>query len=195
MYAINSTFMDVYMQQVLATKANGGASAARLERLRAELGALKNKYANPLFQIPMTFAEIAPVGVLVTLVSAAILRNRRAFHVAATRPSQAAFGWASKSLNVSSRSWPVHTVEAPRPQRSPTGLRRRKSGLSTTSIAGQMLALLEVAISGEWRDTLAADRALSSRSGVGSNQSATPTPEKATSTTSITTPNTTLETG
>jgi hypothetical protein len=41
------------------------------------MDAFKRQYANPLFRLPMTFAEIFPVGVLVSLVSAAILRNPR----------------------------------------------------------------------------------------------------------------------
>ena len=36
-------------------------------------------YANPIFRIPMTFTEIFPVGVLVSLVSALLLRNSRVF--------------------------------------------------------------------------------------------------------------------
>lgn len=39
--------------------------------------ASKVQYANPLFRLPMVFAEIFPVGVLVSLISAALLRNRR----------------------------------------------------------------------------------------------------------------------
>jgi hypothetical protein len=33
------------------------------------------KYRDPLFRIPITFIEIFPVGLLVALVSAALLRN------------------------------------------------------------------------------------------------------------------------
>jgi hypothetical protein len=39
--------------------------------------AFKVQYANPMFRLPMTFAEIFPVGVLVSLVSAGLLRNSR----------------------------------------------------------------------------------------------------------------------
>jgi hypothetical protein len=34
-------------------------------------------YRNPMLRIPITFAEIFPVGLLVALVSAALLRNPR----------------------------------------------------------------------------------------------------------------------
>lgn len=54
-----------------------GAGAEELARMRAAMDAFKVQYANPLFRLPMTFAEIFPVGVLVSLVSAALLRNPR----------------------------------------------------------------------------------------------------------------------
>ena len=37
----------------------------------------KQQYANPLFRLPMTFTEVFPVGVLVSLISAGLLRNSR----------------------------------------------------------------------------------------------------------------------
>ena len=36
---------------------------------------LRDAYANPLFRLPMTFLEIFPVGLLIALISAAVLRN------------------------------------------------------------------------------------------------------------------------
>ena len=36
---------------------------------------LTKRYGNPLFRLPMTFLEIFPVGLLITLVSAAVLRK------------------------------------------------------------------------------------------------------------------------
>lgn len=37
----------------------------------------RRQYANPLFRMPVAFVEIFPVGVLVSLISAALLRNSR----------------------------------------------------------------------------------------------------------------------
>lgn len=39
--------------------------------------AFKVQYADSMFRLPMTFVEIFPVGVLVSLVSAGLLRNSR----------------------------------------------------------------------------------------------------------------------
>ena len=65
------------MQQVLATKAAAGATAAELPRLKGELGAMKIQYANTLANTK-TFAEIAPWEAVMALVTTAILRNSRA---------------------------------------------------------------------------------------------------------------------
>jgi hypothetical protein len=72
-----SGFVDTYAAGLIEQKRQAGASAAELARLTAEMEAFKVQYANPLIRLPMTFAEIAPVGLLVSLVSAGLLRNPR----------------------------------------------------------------------------------------------------------------------
>ena len=54
-----------------------GATAAAIEAKQAEMRELAEMYRNPLYRMPITFAEIFPVGLLVALVSAALLRNPR----------------------------------------------------------------------------------------------------------------------
>ena len=51
--------------------------AETLAKLSADMEAFKAQYANPMYRLPMTFVEIFPVGVLVSLVSAGLLRNSR----------------------------------------------------------------------------------------------------------------------
>ncbi len=70
-------FATSYGNAMVEQARAGGASAEEIARLTAEMAAFKVQYANPLFRLPMTFAEIFPVGVLVSLVSAALLRNPR----------------------------------------------------------------------------------------------------------------------
>jgi hypothetical protein len=72
-----SGFVDTYAAGLIEQKRQAGASAAELARLTAEMEAFKVQYANPLIRLPMTFAEIAPVGLLVSLVSAGLLRSPR----------------------------------------------------------------------------------------------------------------------
>lgn len=70
-------FANTYAQAVIAQEKAKGASPEALAKLSADMAAFKVQYANPMFRLPMTFAEIFPVGVLVSLVSAGLLRNSR----------------------------------------------------------------------------------------------------------------------
>jgi hypothetical protein len=70
-------FITAYADGMIAEKRAAGASAAEIARLSAEMQAFAVQYANPLFRLPMTFAEIFPVGILVSLITAALLRNPR----------------------------------------------------------------------------------------------------------------------
>lgn len=64
-------YADLMIEQARAK----GTSGPALDKVIAEMERFKAQYADPLYRIPMTFAEIFPVGVLVSLVSAALLRN------------------------------------------------------------------------------------------------------------------------
>jgi hypothetical protein len=70
-------FMDDYTASTLAAKKVAGLSGAAYDKLAAELDMMRQSYANPLYRLPMTFIEIFPVGLLVALVSAALLRDPR----------------------------------------------------------------------------------------------------------------------
>jgi hypothetical protein len=70
-------FAGSYAKSVIAAQQAKGVDPAALAKLSAEMEAFKVQYADPLFRLPMTFAEIFPVGVLVSLVSALVLRNPR----------------------------------------------------------------------------------------------------------------------
>jgi hypothetical protein len=54
-----------------------GTGGAKLDAFVAEMETLKVNYANPLFRLPMTFIEIFPVGLLIAVISAAILHNSK----------------------------------------------------------------------------------------------------------------------
>jgi hypothetical protein len=70
-------FADAYAKMMVEGARKNGATGAALAKAVAEADAFKAQYANPLFRWPMTFAEIFPVGVLVSLISAALLRSPR----------------------------------------------------------------------------------------------------------------------
>ncbi len=79
-------FMDRYAAQALDAKRAAGVTGAAYQQAVAEMDALRRDYARPLFRLPMTFTEIFPVGLLIALVSAALLRNPR-FLPARSRPT------------------------------------------------------------------------------------------------------------
>ncbi len=54
-----------------------GLRGDALAKATADMEAFRASYHNPLFRLPMTFVEIFPVGVLVSLVSAGLLCNSR----------------------------------------------------------------------------------------------------------------------
>jgi hypothetical protein len=54
-----------------------GVSPAELQHVTTEAAAFAKSYANPLYRFPMTFVEMFPVGVLISLITAALLRNPR----------------------------------------------------------------------------------------------------------------------
>lgn len=70
-------FADDYVKSVLAAKRATHASAAEYQKTVAEMNQFRAQYANPLFRAPMTFIEIFPVGFLIALISAALLRDPR----------------------------------------------------------------------------------------------------------------------
>lgn len=75
--ATHYAFADQYADQILAAKRAAGVTGAAYAKAAAEMDAFRTQYADPLYRMPMTFIELFPVGLLVALVSAALLRNPR----------------------------------------------------------------------------------------------------------------------
>jgi len=73
--ATHYSFMDKYAAQMLAAKRAAGVTGAAYAKAVAQADDMRRNYANPLYRLPETFLEIFPVGLLVALVSAALLRN------------------------------------------------------------------------------------------------------------------------
>lgn len=70
-------FVADYTRMLVAEKQAAGASAAEIATLRAQMNQFAVQYADPFYRLPVTFIEIFPVGVVVSLISAALLRNPR----------------------------------------------------------------------------------------------------------------------
>lgn len=69
-------FAEKYAAMSLAEMRADGASATELAEAAKKMDTFQKLYANPFINIGMTFMEVFPVGLLVTLISAAILRRK-----------------------------------------------------------------------------------------------------------------------
>jgi hypothetical protein len=68
-------FLDRYSEYYLGNLRASGASTAAVEQASAEMAQFKTMYANPFIRVAFTFIEPLPVGFLITLISAAVLRR------------------------------------------------------------------------------------------------------------------------
>jgi hypothetical protein len=74
-------FMDKYETYVVEQARASGASDQALQETARRMQSLKRLLDNPLVNAAMTFLEPFPVGLLVTLISAAVLRRREPVRV------------------------------------------------------------------------------------------------------------------
>ena len=65
---------DGFVAHMVAMMRDGGSSAAEIAEMREFFA---TSYRNPAMRIPVSMSEILPVGILVSLVAAALLRNPR----------------------------------------------------------------------------------------------------------------------
>jgi len=75
-FTVLHDFTDKYAAHLLEKARAAGASAAALQAQTQELAKFKQQYENPLYNSAMTFLEPFPVGLAITLISAAILRKK-----------------------------------------------------------------------------------------------------------------------
>lgn len=73
--ATDYAFIHDYTAARIEASRAAGASVEEMAALAAEMEAMKAAYAKPLNRMFMTFLEIFPVGLLITLLSAALLRR------------------------------------------------------------------------------------------------------------------------
>lgn len=68
-------FIKFYSSYML--EAAKGGTPEQVAKAAADAKEFAENYARPLYRMPWTFIEIFPVGVLVSLITAAVLRNSR----------------------------------------------------------------------------------------------------------------------
>lgn len=84
--ATHYSFMGEYVEAQLAAKRAAGVAGPAYAKAVAEMETLRVQYRNPLYRLPMTFIEIFPVGFVIAVVSAALVRNPK-FLPARSRPA------------------------------------------------------------------------------------------------------------
>ena len=70
-------FMAEYSASTIEGMRADGATPAAIAAKQEEMRGFEEIFANPLLRIPAIFVEIFPVGLIVALISAALLRNPR----------------------------------------------------------------------------------------------------------------------
>lgn len=68
-------FINDYVQATIEARRADGLGEVELQNVIEEMQTMQTQYANPLFRLPITFLEIFPVGLIITLISSAVLRK------------------------------------------------------------------------------------------------------------------------
>ena len=68
-------FMALYADAHIKQLQADGASALEIEEARAMMDSYKEMYKNPITRMGITFLEIFPVGLIISLISAGLLRK------------------------------------------------------------------------------------------------------------------------
>ena len=75
-YLFVPDFMDKYTVCVLKDAKSDGATPVELEKKATQMANFKELYKNPLFVVLITYSEVFPVGLVVSLISALILKRK-----------------------------------------------------------------------------------------------------------------------
>ena len=75
-FTVMHDHMDKYSAYVIEKARTAGATDAAIQQKMAEMAKFKKMYENPFFNVAMTFIEPFPVGLVMTLISALILRKK-----------------------------------------------------------------------------------------------------------------------
>lgn len=75
-YIFVPDFMDKYTVCVLNDAKADGATQLQLTQKAGEMASFKEMYKNPLFVILITYSEVFPIGLIISLISALILKKK-----------------------------------------------------------------------------------------------------------------------
>lgn len=75
-YVFIPDFMDKYSAHVINKAQNSGASANEIAAKTKEINTMKEMYNTPLMVVLLTYMEIFPVGLIVSIITALILKRK-----------------------------------------------------------------------------------------------------------------------
>lgn len=70
-------FVSAYYGTMIAQAQADGATAEKIAQMWTEQEGFASMYSNPVIRMGITFVEMFPIGVVISLISAALLRNSR----------------------------------------------------------------------------------------------------------------------
>ncbi len=73
---VKETFMERYIEMNVKKMQHEGATPEKIEAKKVELLKMAEMYKNPFLRFGISLAEILPVGIVVALISAGILRKK-----------------------------------------------------------------------------------------------------------------------
>jgi len=76
-YIFIPDFMEKYADHLILKAQDSGVSPAALTKKVAEINNMRQLYKNPLFVALFTYLEVLPVGIIISLLTAFILRRRQ----------------------------------------------------------------------------------------------------------------------
>lgn len=77
-------FVAAYYGAMIEQAQADGATAEKIAQMRTEQEGFASMYSNPVIRMGITFVEMFPIGVVISLISAALLRNSRFLPARAT---------------------------------------------------------------------------------------------------------------
>jgi len=75
-YCFMPDFMDQYVAALIHRAQHSGLSPAALQKQLDSINHMSSMYKNPIIVILMTYLEVLPVGIVISLITALILKRR-----------------------------------------------------------------------------------------------------------------------
>lgn len=69
-------FMEIYVQNTIEDMQGAGSTQDEIDAQLESMQSMMEMYKNPFFKVLITYAEILPIGLLISLISAVVLKRK-----------------------------------------------------------------------------------------------------------------------